>query len=126
MFSSTAPSLPTMTRFRVGVYAAWQCRFNDALATFTTVPSAASPMLIDRSRAEVLVQLGRTAEARAIVDSHLAAHPVDEGGSFASVAAVLLALEGREHQAEEAIARAVAIGRALAISIIRPTTSPLR
>ena len=101
----------TMARFRVGVYAAWQCRFEDALATFKTVPSAASPMLIDRSRAEVLVQLGRTAEARAIVDAHLAAHPVDEGGSFTSVAALLLALEGREHRADEAIAHAVAIGQ---------------
>lgn len=101
----------TMARFRVGVYAAWQCRFDDALATFKTVPSAASPMLIDRSRAEVLVQLGRTAEARAIVDAHLAAHPVDEGGGFTSVAAVLLALDGRKHQAEEAMARAIAIGK---------------
>ena len=101
----------TMARFRVGVYAAWQCRFDDALATFKTVPGSASPMLIDRSRAEVLVQLGRIAEARAIVDAHLGSHPVDEGGSFTSVAALLLALDGRKLEADEAIARAVAIGR---------------
>jgi hypothetical protein len=68
-------------------------------------------MLIDRSRAEVLVQLGRTSEARAIVDVNLASNPVDEGGSFTSVAALLSALEGREREADDAIARAVAIGQ---------------
>lgn len=101
----------TMARFRVGVYAAWQCRFDDALAAFKTVPSDASPMLIDRSRAEVLVQLGRRAEARAIVEAYLASHPADEGGGFTSIDALLLALEGKASEAETAIARAVAIGR---------------
>ncbi len=101
----------TMARFRVGVYAAWQCRFDDALAVLKTVPSDASPMLIDRTRAELLVQLGRTAEARAIVDGYLVAHPADEGGSFTSVAALIFALEGKEREAQAAIVRAVTIGR---------------
>ena len=101
----------TMARFRVGVYAAWQCRFDDALAVLKTVPSDASPMLIDRMRAEVLVQLGRTAEARAIVDGYLAALPADEGGSFTSVAALLWALEGKEREARAAIVRATALGQ---------------
>jgi tetratricopeptide (TPR) repeat protein len=101
----------TMARYRVGVYAAWQCRFGDALAAFKSVPSDASPMLIDGSRAEVLVQLGRRAEARAIADTYLASHPADEGGSFTSIAALLLALEGKAGEAQAAIARSVAIGR---------------
>jgi len=101
----------TMARFRVGLYAAWQCRFDDALAMLDSVPSAASPMLVDRARAEVLLQLGRSVEARAIVDAHLAAHPVDEGGSFTSLAAVLAALGGQEQQADEAMARAITIGQ---------------
>jgi DNA-binding winged helix-turn-helix (wHTH) protein/tetratricopeptide (TPR) repeat protein len=101
----------TMARFRIGVYAAWQCRFDDAMETFKTIPSDASPMLIDRSRAEVLVHLGRRAEARAIVDAYLASHAVDEGGSFTSIAALLLALEGKASEAEAAISRAVAIGQ---------------
>jgi len=101
----------TMARFRAGVYAAWQCRFDDALAMLKTVPSNASPMLIDRTRAEVLVQLGRPAEARAIVDGNLATHPADQGGSFTSVAALLFALDGKEREAQASIARAAAIGK---------------
>jgi DNA-binding winged helix-turn-helix (wHTH) protein/Tfp pilus assembly protein PilF len=101
----------TMARYRVGVYAAWQCRFDDALAAFKTVPSDASPMLIDRARAEVLLQLGRMAEARTLVDAYLASHPADEGGSFTSLAALLMALDGKTVEADAAIARAVAIGR---------------
>ena len=49
----------TMARFRVGVYAAWQCRFEEALAVLKTVPEDVSPFLVDRVRAEVYVQLGR-------------------------------------------------------------------
>ena len=48
-----------MARFRVGVYTAWQCRFEDALGVLKTVPSDVSPLLVDRVRAEVYVQLGR-------------------------------------------------------------------
>ena len=58
-----------MARFRVGVYAAWQCRFEDALAVLKTVPSEVSPFLVDRVRAEVYVQLGRLDRALPIVDS---------------------------------------------------------
>jgi DNA-binding winged helix-turn-helix (wHTH) protein/Flp pilus assembly protein TadD len=101
----------TMARFRVGVYTAWQCRFEEALAVLQTVPSDVSPMLIDRVRAEVLVQMGRSEEARTVVDEHLSRHPRDEGGSFASVKALLFAKEGRLRETQEAIARAVRIGR---------------
>ena len=58
----------TMARFRVGVYAAWQCKFEDALAVLKTVPSDVSPFLVDRVKAEVHVQLGRLDKARPIVD----------------------------------------------------------
>ena len=43
----------TMARFRVGVYAAWQCRFEDALAVLKTVPADVSPFLVARVRAYV-------------------------------------------------------------------------
>ena len=78
----------TMARFRVGVYAAWQCRFEDALAVLKTVPSDVSPVLVDRVRAEVYVQLGRPDKARPIIDGYLARHPNDEGGSLTSVRAL--------------------------------------
>ena len=100
----------TMARFRVGVYAAWQCRFEKALAVLKTVPSQVSPFLVDRIRAEVYVQLGRPDRARRIVDDFLAAHPDDEGGGLTSVAALLLAREGETRAAGRMIARAIELG----------------
>jgi tetratricopeptide (TPR) repeat protein len=100
----------TMARFRVGVYAAWQCRFDDALAVLKTVPTDVSPFLVDRVRAEVYVQLGRLDKARPIVDSYLARHPTDEGGSLTSVLALLLAKAGETHEARRTIARAIELG----------------
>ncbi len=101
----------TMARFRVGVYTAWQCRFEEALAILKTVPSDVSPMLIDRVRAEVLVQIGRLEDARTVVDEYLSRHPGDEGGSFTSVSALLLAKEGKSQETQEMIARAIRIGK---------------
>ena len=100
----------TMARFRVGVYAAWQCRFEDALAVLKTVPSDVSPFLVDRVRAEVYVQLGRLDKARPIVDGYLAEHPSDEGGSLTSVSALLLARADRTREARATIARAIELG----------------
>ena len=101
----------TMARFRLGVYTAWQCRFEEALAVLKTVPSDVSPMLIDRVRAEVLVQMGRLDDAREIVSEYLSRHPSDEGGSFTSMNALLFAKDGKRRQAEQMIARAIAIGK---------------
>ena len=101
----------TMARFRLGVYTAWQCRFEEALTVLKTVPSDVSPMLIDRVRAEVLVQLGRFEDARAIVDEYLSRHPSDEGGSFTSMNALLSAKDGKAQETEDLIARAIAIGK---------------
>ena len=101
----------TMARFRVGVYAAWQCRFDDALAVLKTVPADVSPFLVDRVRAEVYIQLGRPDKARAIVDDFLTRHPNDEGGSLTGVRALLLAKAGETRGAGSAIARAIELGR---------------
>jgi DNA-binding winged helix-turn-helix (wHTH) protein len=100
----------TMARFRVGVYAAWQCRFENALAVLKTVPSQVSPFLVDRVRAEVYVQLGRPDKARPIIDSFLAAHPDDEGGSLTGVRALLLAKSGDARESRRMIARAIELG----------------
>ncbi len=101
----------TMARFRVGVYCAYQGRFDDALTVFKTIPRDVSPMLVDRSIADVLVQIGSLSEADAIVEHYLENFPQDEGGSFASVKAVLLAKKGKSTEAEVAIERALRIGR---------------
>ena len=100
----------TMARFRVGVYMAWQCRFEDALAVLKTVPSDVSPFLVDRIRAEVYVQLGRLDKARPIIDGFLAGHPTDEGGSLTGVRALLLAKAGEAREARTMIARAIELG----------------
>jgi len=100
----------TMARFRVGVYNSYQGKFEDALGVFKTIPRDVSPMLVDRSTADVLVQTGRLAEAATIVEHYLNQYPQDEGGSFTSVWAVLLAKAGKPEEAEVAIQRAVQIG----------------
>ena len=101
----------TMARFRAGVYSAYQGRFDDAMTIFKTIPRDVSPMLIDRSMAEVYVQTGRVAEAETIVGHYLKEFPQDEGGSFTGVKALLLAKAGRFAEAEDAIADAVEIGK---------------
>ena len=100
----------TMARFRVGVYAAWQCRFEDALAVLKTVPADVSPFLVDRVRAEVYIQLARTDKARPIVDDYLARHSNDEGGSLTGVRALLLAKAGDTREARRTIAQAIERG----------------
>ena len=100
----------TMARYRVGVYTAWQGRFEAALAVLKTVPSEVSPMLIDRVRAEVLVQLGRHDAAQVLVDRYLTEHPTDEGGSLTSVRALLLGKARKKKEAERTIAQAVELG----------------
>src|SRR6266496_1133044 len=100
----------TMARFRVGVYDAYQGKFEDAINVFKTIPRDVSPLLVDRCMADVFVQIGRLKEAEEIVERYLEKHPNDEGGSFTSVKAVLLAKRGKTLEAEAAIYRAVEVG----------------
>ena len=100
----------TMARFRVGVYAAWQCRFEDALAVLKTVPADVSPFLVDRVRAEVYVQLGRPDKAGPSSTTISPGIPNDEGGSLTSVRALLLAKAGEAREARRTIARAIELG----------------
>lgn len=100
----------TMARFRVGIYNAYQGRFGGAISVFKTIPRDVSPLLVDRCKAEVLVQVGRLKEAEEIVEHYLQEHPKDEGGSFNSVKAVLLAKRGKALEAETAIHRAIEFG----------------
>ncbi|MCA1589503.1 MAG: winged helix-turn-helix domain-containing protein [Acidobacteria bacterium] len=101
----------TMARFRVGVYTAWQCRFEKARAILKTVPGDVSPMLVDRVRTEVLIQLGSFDDAETIVDKYLGDNPIDEGGSLTSVKALLLAKAGDLKEAQKMIDRATEMGK---------------
>ncbi len=101
----------TMARFRFGVVHMYRINYEQALATFKTIPREANPPLVDRNLSEALFYLGRTDEAASVVDEYLKTYSNDEGGSVTSVKALLLAKAGRTQEAEETIRRAVEIGK---------------
>jgi DNA-binding winged helix-turn-helix (wHTH) protein/Flp pilus assembly protein TadD len=101
----------TMARFRVSNYLAWQGSFDQALSVLKTVPRDVSPFLVDRSRAELLVQMGRLDEAESVIDGYLKSCPIDEGGSLTSVKALVLARKGKTKQARKAIGRTADKGK---------------
>jgi DNA-binding winged helix-turn-helix (wHTH) protein/Tfp pilus assembly protein PilF len=101
----------TMARFRVSNYLAWGGRFEEALAVLKTVPREVSPLLVDRIRAEVLIQTGHSDEAEVEVDRHLENNSTDDGGSFTSVKALILARRGSRKEAVDAISRCAGMGK---------------
>ncbi len=100
----------TLARFRAGVYVAYKGRFDEAVAIYKTIPRDFTTLLVDRSMAEALIQSGHLAEAERITDEYLREFPQDEGGSFTSLRALLLAKAGKESESEEAIRQAIEIG----------------
>ena len=100
-----------MARFRVTNYLAWQLKSEKALGVLKTVPRQVSPLLVERVRAEILIQMGRLEQAMSIVDEYLAEHPRDEGGSFTGVKSLILAKAGRDREAEDAIRCAAGMGK---------------
>jgi DNA-binding winged helix-turn-helix (wHTH) protein/Tfp pilus assembly protein PilF len=101
----------TMARFRVSNYLAWDGRFEEALAVLKTVPREVSPLLVDRIRAEILIQTGRSDEAEAIANRYLENKPTDDGGSFTSVKALVLAKQGSRNEAVDTIGRCAVTGK---------------
>lgn len=101
----------TLARFRTAVYLQYRGQFQQAIDAFKSIPRDHTPLLMDRSLAETLIQLDRDTEAEAIVADHLQRYPNDEGGSFTGVKAVLKARAGNESEAEELARHADAIGR---------------
>ena len=101
----------TMARFRVGVFDAYQGKYEEAVQVYKTVPEDVSPALINRNKADALVHLGRLDEASAIVDDYLKTFPNDEGGNVTSVKAILFAKAGKREEAEKTIGRAIEIGQ---------------
>jgi DNA-binding winged helix-turn-helix (wHTH) protein/Flp pilus assembly protein TadD len=101
----------TMARFRVSNYLAWDGRFDEALAVLKTVPREVSPLLVDRIQAEVLIQTGHTDKAEVEVDRYLENNSTDDGGSFTSVKALILAKRGSRKEAQDAISRCAGMGK---------------
>jgi serine/threonine protein kinase/lipopolysaccharide biosynthesis regulator YciM len=101
----------TRGRFRFAVIDIYQGKYDDALSVLKTIPPDSNPEDIYRQRAAALFQLGRFNEAQAVVDQFLKAYPADVGGTATSLNAMLLAKAGKEQEAEEAIQRAIQIGK---------------
>jgi DNA-binding winged helix-turn-helix (wHTH) protein/Tfp pilus assembly protein PilF len=100
----------TLARYRAGVYAQYQGRFEEALSVHKTIPRDFTPLLVDRTTSELLIQTGRIEDAERIVEGYLKRYPKDEGGSFTSVKALLSAKAGKRGEAEDLIRRAEEIG----------------
>jgi DNA-binding winged helix-turn-helix (wHTH) protein/Flp pilus assembly protein TadD len=100
----------TLARFRIGVYLQYQGKFDEAIDLFKTIPREHTPLLVDRTLAETLIQLGKLQEAEAIADDYLQRFPQDEGGSFTSVKALILAKNRKYEDAEAMIRKAQDIG----------------
>lgn len=100
----------TLARFRVGVYLQYQGKFEEAISVFKTIPREHTPLLMDRSLAETLIQAGRVQDAEPIVDDYLQRFPQDEGGSFTSVKALILAKQAKHEEAEAMIRKSSEIG----------------
>ena len=100
----------TMARFRVSNYLSWQGSYDEAISVLKTVPRDVSPLLVDRVRAEALIHTGRLDDAEALTDRYLTNHPNDEGGSFTSVKALILAQQAKRKEAVDAIIRCAGMG----------------
>lgn len=101
----------TLARFRFGVIDMYRAKFDDALTVFNSTPMDKNPSLWAFQKATVLFRLGRNDEAAALVEEFLKNNPKDEGGVGTSVKAMMLAKDRQEIQAEEAIRRAIEIGK---------------
>jgi len=101
----------TLARFRFGVINLYRGKYEEALAVFKSIPREANPSLLDRNLATALFQLGRADEAASVVEDFLKMYPRDEGGTVTSVKAMLLAKVGKQREAEDAIQRAIEIGK---------------
>lgn len=100
----------TSSRLRLGLIEQYRGNYDNALTIIKTVPADTNPAIVNRAKATLLFQLGRTEESEKVVGDFLAAYP-DEGGNVTSVKAMLLAKAGRADEAEAAIQRAIEIGR---------------
>ena len=104
----------TLARYRLGVINMCRGKYEEALQIFNSTPLENSPSLLASYTSTALFRLGRNQEASTIIEQYLKAYPNDEGGLASSVKAMMLASAGKRNQAEEAIQRALSIGRGYA------------
>jgi len=100
-----------MARFNIAMNENYAGRYNEALQILKSIPSDFNPALVEGMLAWSLINLGRVAEATDLVNRMSAEYSEDEGGLFASLKAILLALGGDAVGAESAIVEANEKGR---------------
>lgn len=101
----------TMARFNIAMTLNYAGRYSEALQILKSIPSDFNPTLVGGMLAWCLITLGRVPEAADLVRRMRVEYPEDDGGQFASLQAMLFALEANETAAEAAILEANEKGR---------------
>jgi len=96
---------------RIAEARAYQGHYDDALRILSQVDPEANPPYWYYEMAIVLLHLGRSDSAFALIQSYLQAHPEDRGGVVTSARAVSFALAGDARRAEQDIRAAVQKGK---------------
>ena len=104
----------SLARYRLGVIDMCRGKYEEAFQIFNSTPLEKSPSLLAFYTSTALFRLGRNAEASAVIDQFLKSYPNDEGGLVTSVKAMMLAKAGKEREAEDAIRRAIEMGKGYA------------
>jgi len=104
----------TLARHRLGVINMCRGKYEEAFRSSVALRSKRTPSLLAFYTSNALFRLGRNEEASALIEQFFKNYPKDEGGAVTSVKAMMLAKAGKEHEAEDAIRRAIEIGRGYA------------
>lgn len=104
----------TLARYRLGVIDMCRGKYEEAFQIFNSTPLEKNPALLTFYTSNALFRLGRNEEASALIEQYLKNYSKDEGGAVTSVKAMMLAKAGRQSDAENAIQRALEIGRGYA------------
>src|SRR6266566_3739349 len=96
---------------RIAEARAYQGHYDDALRILSQVDPEANPPYWYYEMAIVLLHVGRSDSAFALIQSYLQAHPEDRGGVVTSARAVSFALAGDARHAEQDIRAAVQHGK---------------
>jgi len=90
-------------RLNEGQALIYQGKYEQALASFQSIPKETFPELREQQICWALFNLGRKDEARQRLNDFLSHDPEDKGGVLASVQAMLQASAGREREAKATI-----------------------
>lgn len=96
---------------RIGIAQIYRQRYEDGLTLFRQAGPEANPAFWTYQVAWALLYLGRDAEASALMENYLHAHPEDRGGVVRSTRAILRAKMGDAAGAVEDIRQAVDAGK---------------